>query len=174
MLAGAAGAVAAMLWSFPAPMDEAQGILRSPDPLVVEAAPLRESPALPQVGVQEATSVAVPAASSPTKPPLRVGGAARPTRPAVMKVQAGDTKLDLNQASEEEFERLPGVGPGLAKHLVAYRLAHGPYRRVEDLQLVKGIGVKRYERLVPFVTVGSAAPAQSGQTSWIVSESTLS
>jgi competence protein ComEA len=62
-------------------------------------------------------------------------------------------RVDLNRASVEELQTLPGVGPVLAQRMVEWRKAHGRYRTVEDLQEVKGIGRKRMEQLRSLVTV---------------------
>ncbi len=62
-------------------------------------------------------------------------------------------RLDLNTASVEELERLPGIGPRTAQAIVDYRLKHGPFRRLEDLLAVPGIGPATLERLRPLVTV---------------------
>jgi len=62
-------------------------------------------------------------------------------------------KVNLNRASVDELQTLPGVGPVLAQRMVAWRKAHGRYRTVEELQEVKGIGKKRMEQLRPLVTV---------------------
>jgi competence protein ComEA len=48
--------------------------------------------------------------------------------------------LDLNSASAEELERLPGIGPSLASRIVAYRGKHGRFASVEELIRVGGIG----------------------------------
>jgi competence protein ComEA len=48
--------------------------------------------------------------------------------------------VSLSTATEKELEELPGVGPATAAAIVAHRRAHGPFRRVEDLLNVKGIG----------------------------------
>lgn len=50
------------------------------------------------------------------------------------------TTLDLNTASQQALETLPGIGPGRAQAIVGYREANGPFQRVEDLLLVDGIG----------------------------------
>jgi competence protein ComEA len=65
---------------------------------------------------------------------------------------AGDP-IDLNRASAGDLERLPRVGPALARRIVEHRDRHGPFRRVEDLRRVKGIGEKTLERLRPLVKV---------------------
>ena len=78
--------------------------------------------------------------------------------PAAVPVTAAapakaEPKVNLNRASEDELQALPGVGPVLAQRMVAWRKAHGRYRTVDDLQAVKGIGKKRLEQLRPLVTV---------------------
>lgn len=55
--------------------------------------------------------------------------------------------VDLNLASQAEIESLPGIGPQKAEAVMAYRRQHGPFRRVEDLQKVPGIGPKTVQRL---------------------------
>ncbi len=64
-------------------------------------------------------------------------------------------QVDINTADVAELERLPKVGPALARRIVAEREAHGPFRRSQDLSRVKGIGAKTYELLEPYVTVRS-------------------
>jgi competence ComEA-like helix-hairpin-helix protein len=61
--------------------------------------------------------------------------------------------VDINQASEKDFTKLPGVGPELAKRIVAYRTKHGRFRRVEDLLVIRGIGRKKWKTLKPYVRV---------------------
>lgn len=63
--------------------------------------------------------------------------------------------IDLNTATPEQLETLPGVGPATATAIVAHRDAHGPFRRVDDLDEVRGIGPARMEQLRPLVSVGS-------------------
>ncbi len=101
--------------------------------------PMPTSPVGPSV-------VPPPAAAPPalTRPP-----ADRPA--ATRKLQAGDPPLNVNTASPEELQRLPGVGPALARNIAAAR-AEGPLRSLADLDRVKGIGPKTLEKLRPFVT----------------------
>lgn len=59
--------------------------------------------------------------------------------------------VSINQASCEMLERLPGVGPVIAQRIILYRKQYGPFRSIEDLLNVKGIGNKTVERLKPFI-----------------------
>src|SRR5712692_4218050 len=61
--------------------------------------------------------------------------------------------LDLNTATVEQLEQLPGVGPVTANAIVRFR-------RVEDLLAIRGITKRKLEKLRPYVTVAPAAPAK--------------
>ena len=66
------------------------------------------------------------------------------------KLQPGQT-LNVNTASETELVALPGVGPGLARRIIEYRAANGPFQSVDDLQNVSGIGPSKFERMAPYI-----------------------
>lgn len=59
--------------------------------------------------------------------------------------------LNINTATPEALERLPRIGPVLARRIIEYRAAHGPFRRLEDLEAVPGIGPKTLQELAPLV-----------------------
>ena len=61
--------------------------------------------------------------------------------------------VNLNTATAAQLEELPGVGPVLAEAIIAERERSGGYRKVEDLQKVRGIGEKRFADLRDLVTV---------------------
>lgn len=61
--------------------------------------------------------------------------------------------VNLNTATLEQLETLPGIGPVLAQRIIDHREAHGPFGSVEDLLEVSGIGEKRLADLKPKVTV---------------------
>jgi len=67
-------------------------------------------------------------------------------------------RLDINRATVEELQTLPGIGERLAKRVIERRSARGSFHTVEDLLEVKGIGVKRLNRLRPFLTAGKESP----------------
>lgn len=62
-------------------------------------------------------------------------------------------KIDINKATLQELESLPGVGPKTAEAIVRYRSSNGPFKCVEDLLSVKGIGPKKLERIKEHVVV---------------------
>ncbi len=62
-------------------------------------------------------------------------------------------KVELNTATAEELETLPGIGPALAGRILAYRQEQGSFSSVEELLEVEGIGQARLEGLRDYVTV---------------------
>jgi competence protein ComEA len=62
---------------------------------------------------------------------------------------AAGAPLDLNQATVEQLDGLPGIGPALAARIIAHRDEHGPFERIEQLGDVKGIGARTLEKLRP-------------------------
>lgn len=62
-------------------------------------------------------------------------------------------KVNLNTATGEQLDTLPGIGPGLATAIIEYRQRMGGFRKTEDLMKVGGIGQKTYDRLKNLVTV---------------------
>ena len=69
--------------------------------------------------------------------------------------------LDINRASAADFEKLHGIGPELARRIIAYREKHGHFRRVEDLLVIRGMGEKKWRALRPHLKVGSAEGKQN-------------
>ena len=62
-------------------------------------------------------------------------------------------KLNLNTASGEQLQLLPGVGPAKSERILEYRQKHGKFRRVQDLRRVKGFGQKTLKKLAPYLSV---------------------
>ena len=63
--------------------------------------------------------------------------------------------VNLNTASASEFEALPGVGAKMAARIIEYRQKNGPFKKIEDLMNVPGIGEKNFLKLKPQLTVAS-------------------
>ena len=52
-----------------------------------------------------------------------------------------------HQADAEKLMTLPGIGPSMADHIIAYRREHGAFTRIDELQKVKGIGPAKFQKL---------------------------
>ena len=89
------------------------------------------------------------AATAPSWAKIKRGSATPPT-PIVRKVPKSVSSLiDVNSASQAALEWLPGIGPVIAARIIAGR----PYRRIDDLIRVKGIGPKRLAQIRTLVSV---------------------
>lgn len=62
-------------------------------------------------------------------------------------------KVNLNTATAEQLQLLPGVGPALAERVVEHRKQNGPFKAIEDLLLVRGIGEASFERMKPYLSI---------------------
>ena len=78
------------------------------------------------------------------------------TGQAQQAAQPAATLLNLNSATQAELEKLPGVGPAMAKQILEYRQKNGGFKKVEELMNVKGIGEKAFLKLKTLVTVAPA------------------
>lgn len=88
------------------------------------------------------------------KLPHRPQALASQIAPAPSLIDEGrEARVNINTASAEELERLPGIGPALAARIISYREQYGRFRRAEHLIMVRGIGDKRFRRLRIFITV---------------------
>ncbi len=64
-----------------------------------------------------------------------------------------DGLLNLNSATEEDLNNLPGIGETLAKNIISYRNKNGRFRTLSDLDKVEGIGKKKFKKLKNKVTI---------------------
>jgi competence protein ComEA len=69
----------------------------------------------------------------------------------------GADKVNINTASQADLEKLPRIGPKVAARILDYRKEHGPFKRVEDLMKVKGIGDTLFAGIRDLITVGPEA-----------------
>jgi len=68
--------------------------------------------------------------------------------------QDNNGKIDLNTATLQQLQLLPGVGETIAQRILDYRSEHNSFNSVEDLMNVSGIGEKKFEEIKPYVKVG--------------------
>ncbi len=92
-----------------------------------------------------AAGEALPAPASSARP------RAKRARKAAAKPPTPDRPVDLNRATLQDLDTLPGVGPATAARILAVRKRLGRFRNVEELREVPGIGAKRLARLRPLV-----------------------
>lgn len=71
--------------------------------------------------------------------------------------------IDPNIASKADLETLPGIGPVMARRIIDYRRAHGPYKKIADLRKVSGIGRKKLDKMKPYLTIGAKRETADGR-----------
>ena len=95
-------------------------------------------------------------------PALLAAGVALAAFPSLGDDQAGLTGVvNLNTATVEELQLLPGIGEARARAVIAVRKQRGGFKSLEDLLQVKGIGEVGLDRLRPHVTVNGRTTAKS-------------
>jgi len=62
-------------------------------------------------------------------------------------------RININQATTEELESVPGLGPKLSQRIIEYRNIHGPFHKLDDLVNVSGIGPKNLEKFANHLVV---------------------
>ena len=108
--------------------------LGEPD-LVVEA---EAAPPLPP------PSSSPPTSSAPSVSPQPSEGLSTPSDGA---------RININTATSQELQTLPGIGPAIAQRIIEYRQTSGGFSTVDDLTNVKGIGEKRLEKIRHLVAI---------------------
>ena len=71
----------------------------------------------------------------------------------IASTSEGQAKININKADENELQNLPGIGPSKAAAILEYRNTNGPFKVVEDLKNISGIGDKTYEKLKDLIVV---------------------
>ena len=94
--------------------------------------------------------------STSSGPAASIASATDGVSPAEVSAQGVPHNLppvDLNSATADGLETLPGVGPVMAARIIAYREANGPFTSIDDVENVPGIGPKTLESIRPLATV---------------------
>jgi competence protein ComEA len=92
---------------------------------------------------------------------LSVQALAQATAGAKPQAAKPSTIVNLNTATVAEFEALPGIGTKVATRIVDYRTKKGPFRKIEDLMNVQGIGEKNFLKLRPQLTVDTKSESSA-------------
>jgi competence protein ComEA len=100
--------------------------------------------------LRDQQQVVVPRAGEPDVAPP--AGSTPPSRSGEIPLSG---KVNINTATADELDTLPGVGAVTARRILDYRAAHGPFKSIEDIQQVTGIGDATYQKLKDLITVGN-------------------
>jgi comEA protein len=65
--------------------------------------------------------------------------------------------ININTANSEELQQVPGIGPATAEKILQMRKSYGPFKSVDDLLAIKGLGRKRLDKMRKYLTVGKSA-----------------
>lgn len=77
-----------------------------------------------------------------------------PAEEPVLEEVLVEKSVDINQASLEELDRLPGIGPALGQRIIDYREQNNGFYDIEEIMEVSGIGEKTFQKLEPYIYVG--------------------
>jgi len=72
--------------------------------------------------------------------------------------------VNINTATSEELQQVPGIGPATAEKILRMRKSYGAFKSVDDLLAIRGLGAKRLEKMRKYLTVGKVpitAPQRS-------------
>ena len=70
------------------------------------------------------------------------------------KKKPPDRPVNLNTATSEQLQQVPGIGPATAGKILQMRKTYGPFKSVDDLLAIRGLGAKRLEKMRKYLTVG--------------------
>lgn len=102
---------------------------------------------MPAGGAAEGSSAAASEAVPPEASPA-------PAEEPVLEEVLVEKSVDINQASLEELDRLPGIGPALGQRIIDYREQNNGFYDIEEIMEVSGIGEKTFQKLEPYIYVG--------------------
>lgn len=118
--------------------------------LVTDADPERINMALE---LQDQQHIHVPHIGEENPPPPVEGRSAAPVSAPVRGSATGSSLINLNTATPEDLDSLPGIGPAIAQRIIEYRESMGGFSSTEQIQQVSGIGPSTFAKISDFITV---------------------
>src|SRR6266849_7305993 len=77
------------------------------------------------------------------------------------KKKPPEKPVNLNTATSEQLQQVPGIGPATAGKILQMRKTYGPIKSVDDLLAIRGLGAKRLEKMRKYLTVGKPTASKS-------------
>jgi competence protein ComEA len=71
--------------------------------------------------------------------------------------------VNINTATSEELQQVPGIGPATAQKILQMRKSYGPFKSVDDLLAIRGLGEKRLDKMRKYLTVGKPSSPKTTQ-----------
>lgn len=103
------------------------------------------------IQMEESPVLSLPSARTPSEMGASSGASESRSPAGAQSKPAG--KININTASKDELDLLPGIGASKAQAIIDYREANGPFASLEELMEVKGIGKATYDGLKDFITL---------------------
>ncbi len=116
-------------------------------PATVEIVTASAAPTASVAAVSPEVSVPVPSAAPATADSV--------VESAVQEALVNSGRININTASLEELDTLPGIGPVIAQRIIDYRQTYGPFTEKNQIKEVNGIGDKKYSDLENLIEVGN-------------------
>ncbi|MEK7326024.1 MAG: helix-hairpin-helix domain-containing protein [Chloroflexota bacterium] len=108
--------------------------------------------------LEDGQQIAIPG-RQPTLPPTSTSAPGQPTstpdpaQPTATVQAATGGLININTATQAELETLPRIGPSIAQRIIEYRNANGPFKTIEEIKNVPGIGEATFNAIAPYITV---------------------
>lgn len=97
--------------------------------------------------LRDQQQVHVPRKGESAQPPAPAPGAGTGAAPA-------QGRININTATLDDLDKLPRIGPATAQRIIDYRTQHGPFKQIQDLKNVSGIGDATFDGIKDLITVG--------------------
>jgi len=76
---------------------------------------------------------------------------------SLAKKKPPEKPININTANSEQLQQVPGIGPATAQKILQMRKSYGPFKSVDDLLAIRGLGQKRLNKMRKYLTVGKGS-----------------